>query len=154
MNIFEQGKALSTSNFYFKNVGDQVQGTYVGKRTGERDNFDNEGTYYELQVPDGIVNVFFTASKKINQDMDHVKFGQVIGFKYVSRDKFLKNGREVEFKNIKVFADPKMVDQGWLDMHDGGKVNDSGIGKIVTEDKPKGDAGFGVFGDDNNEQAF
>ncbi len=32
MNIFEEGKSLSVAPFYFKEIGDEVQGTYIGKR--------------------------------------------------------------------------------------------------------------------------
>ncbi len=133
-NIFEQGKAVSVEPFYFKEVGDSIQGTYVGKRTGEKDNFGNEVIVYELKTESGTIkNVSFTVSKKINDDMNYVRFGQIVGFKFLSRDKFMKNGRETEFKNIKVFADPKIVDQDWLNTHEGGSKNDSGVGMIETE---------------------
>jgi len=132
-DIFKQGKEVSVAPFYFKEVGDQVQGTYIGKRVGEKDNFGNDVIVYELKTEDGIKNVSFTTSKKINDDMNHVRFGQIVGFKFISKDKFMKNGRETEFKNIKPFADPKIVDQEWLDSHEGGKVNDSGIGMINTD---------------------
>lgn len=143
-DIFAQGKTFGASNFYFKEVGDQVQGTYIGKRTGEKDNFGNDVITYELKVPDGVANVSFTTTKKINEDMNHVRFGQIIGFKFVSRDKFMKNGKETEFKNIKIFADAKIVDQDWLNQHEGGKTNDSGSGKVVI---PQAQAGFGAFDD-------
>lgn len=132
-DIFSQGKQISVAPFYFKEVGDQVQGTYIGKRTDEKDSFNNDVIVYELLTSDGIKNIAFTLTKKIHEDMNHVKFGQIIGFKYISKDKFMKNGKETEFKNIKVFADAKIVDKEWLDSHKGGKVNDSGAGLINTD---------------------
>lgn len=136
MNIFEQGKALSVAPFYFKEVGDEIQGTYIGKRgmdeNGhyERDNFNNEIITYELQVPDGIAEVAFTITKKINDDMNHVKFGQIIGFKHTGMQSYKdkRTGKISEFKNIKVFADPKIVDAEWLAMNEG-------VGEIVKPSK-------------------
>lgn len=149
MNIFEQAKPLSIAPFYFKEVGDEVQGTYIGMRgrgtdgNYERDNYNNEIITYELQVSDGIRNVSFGITKKIHDDMKHVKFGQIIGFKYMNRGTFMKNGKETEFKNIKVFADEKIVDTEWLKMHSGGATNDSGAGILPVDPAVKID--FGVF---------
>lgn len=159
MSIFDQAPALSVAPFYFKEIGDQVEGTYIGKREKdadgnyERDNFNNEIITYELQVPDGIKNVSFTLSKKINEDMKHVKFGQIIGFKYVSKDKFMKNGKETEFKNIKVFADPKIVDKEWVAMHADG-TSDSGAG-AVAHGQSQADKDFDSFGaEPTNDEPF
>lgn len=139
-NIFEQGKQISVLPFYFKDPGDEIQGTYIGKRENEKDNFNNDVIVYEIQAADGIKNVSFTLSKKIHEDMNHIRFGQIIGFRYIDKQKFNKNGKETEYKNIKVFADPKIVDQEWLDAHQGGKVNDSGVGLVNTNNDNNLDA--------------
>ncbi len=146
VNIFKEGKVMDVSPFYFKNIGDEVQGTYVGKRQGI-DNYKNQVMIYELKNDSGISVVSFPIGKKINKDMEAVKFGQIIGFKYVSREKFIKNNKESEYKNMKVFADPNIVDQEWLNEHADGS-NDSGIseGEESSSDSAEGtSAGFGDF---------
>lgn len=134
MNIFDEVKPLSIANFYFKEEGDQVQGTYIGKRVGEKDNYGNEVTVYEIQTEDGIKNVPFTSTKKINEDMNHVHFGQIIGFKHEGMKTFTKNGKPTQFKDIRIFADPKIVDKAWMTIHADGS-NDSGAGAVKEEGK-------------------
>lgn len=140
---------MSVSPFYFKNIGDEIQGTYVGKREAI-DNWKNKVYVYELKTDDGIRNVSFPVAKKINEDMKFVNFGQIIGFKYINRGKFIKNNKETEFKDIKVFADSKIVDQDWLEEHKDGS-NDSGIGidetpvDVSSDDVDGSPAGFGDF---------
>ena len=153
MNIFEQGKTVSVSWFYFKNIGDQIQGTYVGKVLGLKDSFNNDQIIYELSTKNGIVKVGFRTTQKINKTMDYVNFGQIVGFKYVSKEKFMNKvlKKEQEYKNIQVFADPKIVDQEWIDSQKMNKVEiatktaDSPVSEdgqeIVADEVP----GFGDF---------
>lgn len=158
MNIFEQGKTLTIEPFYFKNIGDEIQGTYVGKRDAddhgvfEKDSYGHDLITYELQVQGGIKNVAFTATKKIHNDMTHVKFGQVIGFRYVKDGTFMLNGKPTSFKDVKVFADEKIVDTAWLKAHADGS-NDSGLG--INSQPVSKDDGYGAFGEKPvEEEAF
>ncbi len=141
VNIFEQGKALTVSWFYFKEIGDEIQGTYIGKKTGVKDSFGNDQVVYVLETEAGIKNVGFKVTQRINKDMEFVKVGQIIGFKYLSREKGINKvtKKPMEFKNIVVFADPKIVDQPWLDAHDGGKSLD--IDVLNAEATPPEDEG-------------
>ena len=150
VNIFKEGKVMNVSPFYFKNVGDAVQGTYIGKRDAI-DNYSNKVTTYELKNDTGIWNVSFPKvgkmgkKRKIHTDMELISFGHIVGFKYEARGNF--NG--TEFKDIKIYWDEKMIDQNWLDEHKDGS-NDSGIGSIEEpaddEDADEGkSAGFGDF---------
>jgi len=161
MNIFEQGKAMSITNFFFIKVGDEVQGTYIGKREkDENGNYERDPKYgneiitYEFQTPSGIVNVPFSYKTKlgkvmrIHEEMAHVNFGQIIGIKFVEKG---ANGVG-DFKNIKVFADKKYIDEGWVKAHANGS-NDSGLGANAQPNQPSTptDDGFGAFGEKKTE---
>lgn len=101
----------------FTNPGDNVQGTYVGKIVGQIDGYGNPQTIYQLLQEDGrVVNVGFGLNKKVlHMDMQAVKFGQIVGFKYngkiTVKDKF---GKPVEVKDFSLFQDPKIVNDKWL----------------------------------------
>ena len=101
----------------FANAGDSVQGTYVGKITGQIDGYGNEQIIYQLLQEDGkVINVGFGLNKKvIHMDMQPVKFGQIIGFRYkgklMVKDKF---GKPVEVKDFSLHQDPKIVNEKWL----------------------------------------
>lgn len=157
MNIFTEGKTLEVSWFYFKNVGDQVQGTYVSKVTGLKDSFGNEQIIYELLTKTGIVKIGFRVPQKINKTMDYINFGQIVGFKYMADGKFKQKatGKEMSYKDIQVFADPKIVDQEWIDSHKTGKIEavkkagPGDEGPEITADEVPGfegeETGFGDF---------
>lgn len=140
VNIFSEGKTVSVEWFYFKNIGDQVQGTYIGKLVGLKDSFGNDQIVYELSTKTGIKRVGFRTTQKINKNMDYINFGQIIGFKFVSKDKFMNKvlKKEQEYKNVQVFADAKIVDQEWLDSQKNGRVeNVSHEGGDVSADQPE-----------------
>jgi hypothetical protein len=101
----------------FKNPGDAVHGTYIGKIVGQRDGYGNEQVIYQLLQKDGsIVNVGFGLNKKfIIMDMDKVNFGQIVGFKFKGTIS-VKNkvGQMVDVKDYGLHQDPKIVDEVWL----------------------------------------
>lgn len=119
MDIFAQAKETTKPQWAkFQNKGDNVQGTYVGKIVGQKDGYGNEQIIYQLLQESGdIVNVGFGLNKKfiINQ-MDSVRFGQIIGFRYKGmltvKDKF---GKSVNVKDFGLHQDPKIINQTWLD---------------------------------------
>lgn len=118
VDIFNEGKESSVANWAkFQNPGDSYQGTYVGKILNVKDGYGNEQIVYELQLEDGsVVNVGFGLNKKmIHRDMERVKFGQIIGFKFKGmlsvKDKF---GKTVNVKDISLFQDPKIVNLQWI----------------------------------------
>lgn len=102
----------------FVNPEDKAQGTYVGKIVGVKDSYGNEQIVYQLLQEDGnILNVGFGLNKKfINRDMESVKFGQIIGFRYkgivVVKDK--RTGKDVSVKDYALHQDPKIVNAVWL----------------------------------------
>lgn len=118
VNIFDEAKeTVMPSWMKFQNPGDSVQGTYVGKITGQIDGYGNEQIVYQLLQEDGsVINVAFGLNKKfINSDMAKANFGQIVGFKYKGKitikDKF---GKAVEVKDVVLHQDPKIVNAAWL----------------------------------------
>ena len=118
VNIFDAAKeTVMPSWMKWVNPGDSVQGTYVGKVTGQIDGYGNEQIIYQLLQEDGsVMNVAFGLNKKfINADMAKANFGQIIGFKYkgklMIKDKF---GKAVEVKDVVLHQDPKIVNEAWL----------------------------------------
>ena len=118
VDIFKDAKETVMPTWMkFINAGDQVQGTYIGKIVGQIDGYGNEQIIYQLLQDSGVVmNVGFGLNKKVfNQDMDKVKFGQIIGIKFKGKvtvkDKF---GKMVSVNDFSLFQDPKIVDEKWL----------------------------------------
>jgi hypothetical protein len=143
VDIFQTKEKVMPEWMKFVNAGDAIQGTYVGKIVGQIDGYGNEQVIYQLLKDDKIVNVGFGLNKKfLNKDMESVKFGQIIGFKYKGKvevkDKF---GKAVMVKDFSLHQDPKIVDEAWL------KANPNGVevqvaDKTSVSEKPKG---FGDF---------
>lgn len=117
IDIFKTGAQLGGSWASFKVPGDSVQGTYVGARKAV-DGYNNEQIVYELfdRKTNSIINVGFRTSKKpLHDKMARVKFGQIIGFRYVEDRKITNRatGTASNTKIIEPWADPKVVDQEW-----------------------------------------
>jgi len=121
IDIFKEAKEKVVPTWArFENDGDTVQGTYVGKIVGQKDSYDNEQVIYQLlQDDEGIINVGFGLNKKfLIQEMEGVKFGQIVGFIYKGKLKVKdkrRAGQMVEVKDYGVHQDAKIVDQKWLD---------------------------------------
>ena len=141
-NIFESAKENVVPQWMrFVNPGDAVQGTYVGKIVGQKDGYGNEQIIYQLLQTDGrIINVGFGLNKKfINKDMEAVKFGQIIGFKYKGIVKVNKLGKMVDVKDHSLHQDPKIVDTKWLEEN---KENMPTVTRVTPENQV--DDGFDV----------
>ena len=117
-NIFNVTKEKTVPQWAkFKVAGDSIQGTYVGKIVGLIDGYGNEQIVYQLLQENGeVINVGFGLNKKmLNADMQQVKFGQIIGFKFKGmkaiKDKF---GKPAQVKDFAFHQDPKIVDEKWL----------------------------------------
>lgn len=145
VNIFDEAKeTVMPSWMKFQNPGDSVQGTYVGKITGQIDGYGNEQIVYQLLQEDGsVMNVAFGLNKKfINSDMAKANFGQIVGFKYKGKitikDKF---GKAVEVKDVVLHQDPKIVNEAWLKDNMGNmpKVTQAVPRTVDTETEDTGD---------------
>ena len=122
-NIFDVTKEKTVPAWAkFKVAGDAVQGTYVGKIVGLIDGYGNEQIVYQLLQENGeVINVGFGLNKKmLNADMQQVKFGQIIGFKFKGmkeiKDKF---GKTTNVKDFAFHQDPKIVNAEWLKANEG-----------------------------------
>ena len=126
IDIFAQAKEKVMPEWAkFVEAGDSVQGTYVGKIIGQIDGYGNEQIIYQLLQEDGetVINVGFGLNKKVlNKDMEEVKFGQIIGFKYKGTVSVPDKRKPGKFLNVKDFAlhqDPKIVNEKWLKENEG-----------------------------------
>ena len=124
IDIFSAGKEKVMPEWAkFVNKGDSVQGTYIGKIVGQRDGYGNEQIVYQVLQDDGrVINCGFGLNKKmLNQEMDGVKFGQIIGFLYKGlvtvKDK--RTGKNIDVKDYGIFQDSKIVNETWLKENSG-----------------------------------
>lgn len=120
VDIFSETRGSSAPKWAsFKEAGDSYQGTYVGKIVGAKDSFGNEQIIYQLLQEDGsVINVAMSLGKKaINQDMEHVKFGQIVGFKYKGMVTFFdkRTKKDAQAKDFALHQDPSIVDAKWLE---------------------------------------
>lgn len=102
--------------FSFKNVGDKIQGTYVGKKNAV-DSFNNAQTVYVLKQEDGgLVNVGVRdKATRFHEKMDALKFGQIIGIQFT--ELVPVKGHEKDrspMKILSVFAKDGLVDKEWI----------------------------------------
>lgn len=123
INIFDEAKEKTVPTWAkFAEAGDSAQGTYIGKIVGQIDGYDNEQIIYQLlQDDDSVMNVGFGLNKKVmNQDMEAVNFGQIIGFKYKGKIMVKsRRGDSVEVKDFALHQDPKIVNEKWLKENEG-----------------------------------
>lgn len=113
VNIFDPNYKVQTNTFKHKVIGDKIQGTLVGKRvTTNRLKNGEDQLVYDLKLDDGsIVSVF--GKPGIDYQMKAVKLGQIVGMEY-TKDLPPKVQGHSATHVIQVFADPKVVDQEWL----------------------------------------
>lgn len=113
-NIFDNTKPQSGEFFKFKSVGDAIQGTYIDVRNGT-DSFGNQQTIYVLQDKEGKVwNLGFRQTAMvIHERMNGIRFGQIVGFKF-DEERDSKKNPGTKVKIIRIYADPKFVDQEYL----------------------------------------
>jgi len=110
IDIFNDEYKVQSALFNFAKVGDQLQGTYVGKSQAKSKYSGELEPLYEIMTEDG---EFFTIWGKpiINQQMNRIKLGQIVGFKLIEERKTEKGNPA---KIIQVFADPKLVNEEWM----------------------------------------
>lgn len=115
VDIFAEGSSSQVSWAKFQNIGDKVQGTYIGSYKAINKFNQSQTIYQLLDENGGVLNVGVLDSKKaLHAVMDHVLLGQDIGFKY-TEDRPSKNGTNNATKIIAVWQNPKIVNQEWID---------------------------------------
>lgn len=159
VNIFKDGKVMNVSWFYFKKVGDEIQGTYAGRSDKPvKDNFGQDQIVVSLESSTGITKIGFKPYSRVIKNMQNVKRGQIIGFKFEGHEtKFnSKVNKDVTYKVISLYADPKMIDADWISRHPNGVEDISMEEEIVNatkggdedmggEEEEGGTSGFGSF---------
>jgi hypothetical protein len=123
VNIFEEAsEKVMPAWAKFTNPGDSIQGTYVGCIKNVKDGYGNDQIVYQLMGDDGkITNVGFGLNKKfIVREMEIVKFGQIVGFKFKAWVRVKnKMGKETDVKDYTINHDPKIVNEVWLKENEG-----------------------------------
>jgi len=131
-DIFSETKeSLVPTWAVLKNAGEKVQGTYVGRIDNLLSKFGNRQNIYQLLQHDAsgdkLVNVAIGVNKKfINDEMQKVNFGQIIGFVCKGMVKVKFQGVMVDSKDYGLYQDPKIVDEAWL------KENDGNMPKVIN----------------------
>lgn len=126
VDIFAEGHTMSGRWASWKEIGDSIQGTYTGRRQA-KDGYGNDQIVYELldRKTGEVINVGFRLTKKpIHNSMASVKFGQIVGFKYVA-NKQVKNpitGTIGTTKVIDVFSDHRFWDTEWIEAQKMGAI--------------------------------
>jgi len=109
---FSEDDKVASNWFKFETIGDRIQGTYIGKREMLNQLSGNNQTVYELKTENGeIWNV--GGKVGIDSQMTHVKFGQIIEFRFIEERKSKKPGMNAA-RIIQVFAKKELVDKDWL----------------------------------------
>lgn len=142
VDIFNSAKPQSGEFFAFKNIGDQVQGTYIDSREGI-DSYGNPQKIYVLSDAQGkIWNVGFKLTAEITHErMKGIRFGQIIGYKFEESRPNKIPGRHPT-KIIRIYADPKFVDQAWLDQQKVIEARYAAAGSSIGAPQPAEGDGF------------
>ena len=148
VNIFEEAsEKVMPAWAKFTNPGDSIQGTYVGCIKNVKDGYGNDQIVYQLMGDDGkITNVGFGLNKKfIVREMEIVKFGQIVGFKFKAWVRVKnKMGKETDVKDYTINHDPKIVNEVWLKENEGNMP-------VVTDSNSNEDTAEKEFNDFGNK---
>lgn len=131
VNIFDEKFAMRATWFVPKTIGDSVQGTYIGKREGVN-KYNHEQFIYELKNASGVVNVAVRKTHKaFVERMEQIKFGQIVGVKFTEEIPSREGGRNPT-KVLRIYADPHVVDQEWINDQKALRSLESSDGSEVT----------------------
>lgn len=117
VDIFTNAVPQEGEFFAFKKIGDAIQGTYIGKRDMMSQMYGVMQTIYILSDINGkIWNVAFNKERATitHERMSGIRLGQIVGFKFEDEKAATKAGYKPT-KIIRIYADPKYVNQAWLD---------------------------------------
>lgn len=107
-DFFSEENEAAAAFFKFKEPGDAIKGTYLGKRSIPAKDIYPEQIGYELRDINGqVVVVALNINKKfVHQSMASAKVGQIVGFKFTDwfeTDASKKNPNISKAKTIKVY---------------------------------------------------
>jgi len=120
-SIFNDDNKVSGNWWKQEKPGDEIEGTYVGKREVMNQLRGENQLIYELKTKDG---EFWNVGGKpaVDSQMRHIKVGQIIGFKFIEERPSKKPGMNAA-KIIQVFANPSVVDEEWLKQQEEQSLN-------------------------------
>jgi len=112
VDIFAETTPESGEFFKFEKIGDKIQGTYISM-SQSIDTFQNNQNVYLIKDSAGkIWNVAFRESNVIvNERMKAISLGQIVGFSF-DEERPGKMGNKA--KIIRIYADPKYIDDEWI----------------------------------------
>ena len=119
VNIFDIVPEPERLNYFkFENIGDAVQGTYVGRKDDSINSYGSPQTLVTLKTSDGeMITVSIRHSKVgLLKILDGAKLGQIIGFQFTGEK---PNPGKQPTKFIRLAHDPNVVDEEWLKEQEG-----------------------------------
>lgn len=131
-SIFDEKNKVQGKFFSFKEIGDNVQGTYVGKRETINKLTGKNQWIYELIDEEG-QTVLIGGKPGIDVNMRNIREGQIVGFKFVEERENKTKGLDAT-KIIEVYANRDVVDEKWL------KERESSSQEITVENIPSADS--------------
>lgn len=105
-----------------ENVGDKIQGTYIGKREVVNQLRGGNQWVYEIMTEDG---EFWNVGGKpgIDAQMRRINLGQIIEFRFIEERPSKKPGMSAT-KIVQVFANKNVVNEKWLQEQEGRVAGD------------------------------
>lgn len=129
-DLFSEENEAQSGFFKFKNPGDSIKGTYIGKITIPKKGLYPAQIGYELSTGNGVVVAAFNENKNHTHNaMKFAKLGQIVGFKFIDwfeTEESKKNPSVSKAKTIKTYL-------GGMD--ENYDVNMGGVSKEVGEDE-------------------
>jgi hypothetical protein len=130
MSIFNEENKVKGSWMKFNKIGDSIEGTFIAKReVPSRLNNDELQNVYEIKVSGKVImdgveqqsndgDIWFVGGKKfIDNQMRHIRVGQIIGLRYESNVPSKRPGLS-PLKVIQTYANASVVDIDWLESQD------------------------------------
>jgi len=93
-------------------IGDTLEGTYIGKKESMKTKYGMNHAF-KVKCEDGTIKLVF-GKPSINDQMNLVLPGQLVRFKF---EKEVPSKKGNAFKDVKVYADPNVVDKEWLEQN-------------------------------------
>ncbi len=125
MSVINDNNAVKGNWWKPKQIGDQIEGTYIGKRMVPNSLGGGEQNAYDLKVTSDVTSegknvpgegAVWTVFGKpaVDSQMRYIKMGQIIGFKFTEKIPAKRPGMNDTHK-IQVYADVNVVDKEWLE---------------------------------------
>lgn len=146
VNIFEQGVEMKAGWAKFVNIGDKVQGTYVGKKKA----VSKFGPQIVYELMDELGNITLVGIREgdeaFHNFMKLVRLGQIIGIEY-KENVDTKKGNP--YHKLVIIHNPKIVNEEWLNAQK--NVQEQPLETISAQEE-ENDPNDPIFGDAAQEK--